>query len=120
MAVTRLSPSRRREDVRAWWAAHLEAQRRSGQNQVAYCRAQGIDPKYFTLWKGKLHKRRGAETPRLVPVQVRPDPNPALAWSTDTTRASVLLHLTLDNGISADLELPLHALPHMVRQLASL
>ena len=43
MAVTRLSPSRRREDIRAWWAAHLEAQRRSGQSQVAYCRSQGIE-----------------------------------------------------------------------------
>ena len=50
MARNRLSPSRRREDVRAWWAEHLAAQRKSGQTQAAYCRAQGLDPKYFTLW----------------------------------------------------------------------
>ena len=41
MTRNRLSPSRRREDVRAWWAEHLAAQRKSGQSQAAYCRAQG-------------------------------------------------------------------------------
>lgn len=49
-----LSPSRRREEVRTWWAEHLTAQRKSGRTQAAYCRARGLDPKYFTLWKGKL------------------------------------------------------------------
>jgi hypothetical protein len=37
MNVTRLSPSRRRKDVRAWWSEHLRAQQHSGQTQVAYC-----------------------------------------------------------------------------------
>lgn len=40
--------------MRAWWAEHPAAQRRSGGTQAAYCRAQGLDPKYFTLWKGML------------------------------------------------------------------
>jgi hypothetical protein len=30
------------------------AQRGSGQTQAAYCRTHGLDPKYFTRWKGKL------------------------------------------------------------------
>lgn len=56
MTTNRLSPSRRREEIRAWWAEHLAAQRKSGQTQVAYCGARGSDPKYFTLWKGKLRE----------------------------------------------------------------
>jgi len=32
----------------------MKAQQDSGQSQVAYCRARGLDPKYFTLWKRKL------------------------------------------------------------------
>jgi len=63
MTTRRLSPSRRREDVRAWWAEHLAAQGRSGQTQAAYCRARGLDPKYFTLWKGVpgLHPQQRAQ-----------------------------------------------------------
>lgn len=59
MTTRRLSPSRRREDVRAWWAEHLAAQGRSGQTQAAYSRARGLDPRYFTLWKGKLQATAG-------------------------------------------------------------
>ena len=76
MARNRLSPSRRREDIRAWWAEHLAAQRKSGQTQVAYCRAQGLDPKYFTLWKGKLQPTAVASEPRRVPVVVAPTAQP--------------------------------------------
>jgi hypothetical protein len=35
MNVTRLSPSRRREDIRTWWAEHLQAHRNSGQSAQA-------------------------------------------------------------------------------------
>ena len=34
MNVTRLSPSRRLEDIRAWWAEHLQAHPDSGQSQA--------------------------------------------------------------------------------------
>ena len=75
MSATRLSPSRRREDIRAWWAAHMKAQQDSGQSQVAYWRARGLDPKYFTLWKRKLRgpgvAAETVEPARLVPVVVR-------------------------------------------------
>ena len=63
MNVTRLSPSRRREDIRAWWAEHLQTQQDSGQSQATYCRARGLDPKYFTLWKRKLREGRAAVKP---------------------------------------------------------
>ena len=32
----------------------MKAQQDSGHSPVAYCRARGLDPKYFTLWKHKL------------------------------------------------------------------
>ncbi len=79
MARNRLSPSRRREDIRASWAEHLTAQRKSGQTQAAYCRAQGLDPKYFTLWKGKLHDVEMAGPPRIVPVVVVSAAEPAVS-----------------------------------------
>ena len=76
MSATRLSPSRRREAIRAWWAAHMKAHQDSGQSQVAYCRARCLNPKYFTLWKRKLREPRGSgetivEPARLVPVVLR-------------------------------------------------
>ena len=42
MARYRLSPPRRREDIRTWRAEHMAAQRKLGQTQAAYCRAQGF------------------------------------------------------------------------------
>ncbi len=72
MDVARLPPSRRREEVRAWWTDHLRAQRESGQTQAAYCRGRGLDAKYFTPWKRKLLADHVAserpESPRLGPV----------------------------------------------------
>ncbi|MBW4051346.1 MAG: hypothetical protein HIU85_07775 [Proteobacteria bacterium] len=52
-------------------------QRKSGQAQVAYCRARGLDPKYFTRWKGKLREAFVAP-PRRVPVVVAPSAEPPL------------------------------------------
>jgi hypothetical protein len=125
MPTNRLSPSRRREDVRAWWAEHLAAQRKSGQTQVAYCRARGLDPRYFTLWKGKL---RGAyvATPRMVPVVVAPSAEPPVVHpvpadpETAPASAVVCLRLSLGNGISVSLEIAPGALPAVVRELARL
>ena len=68
MTSKRLSPFRHRDDIRPWWAEHLAAQRKSGQTQTAYCRAQGLDPKYFTLGKDKLRDAAIASAPRMGPV----------------------------------------------------
>lgn len=54
MSTNHLSSSRRRKDVRACWADHLAAHRKSGQTQVAYCRAHGLDHNCFTFWKRRL------------------------------------------------------------------
>jgi hypothetical protein len=129
MSSTRLSPSRRREDIRAWWAAHMRAQQDSGQSQVEYCRARGLDPKYFTLWKRRL-REAGApantvETARLVPVVVRADravsPSPVRPGKRSSEAAAiVVLRLSLGNGISLSLEVATGAIPTLVRELAAL
>jgi hypothetical protein len=122
MARNRLSPSRRREDIRAWWAEHLAAQRKSGQTQVAYCRAQGLDPKYFTLWKGKLQATAVASAPRMVPVVVAPTAQPPASAMPETASASavVTLRLLLGNGISLSLEIAAGVLPALVSELSRL
>lgn len=122
MASNRLSSSRRREDIRAWWAEHLAAQRKSGETQVAYCRAQGLDPKYFTLWKGKLQAAAVASAPRMVPVVVAPTAEPPASAMPETGSVSpvVSLRLALGNGMSLSLEIAPGALPALVRELARL
>ncbi len=121
MPTNRLSHSRHREDVRAWWADHLAAQRKSGQTQAAYCRARGLDPKYFTLWKSKL-RQASAASPRMVPVVVTPSVEPPVSAVTETVPAStmVTLRLSLGNGLSLSLEIAPGALPAVVRELSRL
>ena len=129
MSATRLSPSRRREDIRAWWAAHMKEQQDSGQSQVAYCRAKGLDPKYFTLWKRKLREQQGSgetiEPARLVPVVVRAhkpvSPSKVAREKRLSEPASIVaLRLSLGNGISLSLEVATASIPTLVRELAAL
>jgi hypothetical protein len=55
----------------------MKAQQDSRQSQVAYCRARGLDPKYFTECKRKLREPPGSgetiEPARLVPIVVPAD-----------------------------------------------
>ncbi len=129
MSATRLSPSRRREDIRAWWAAHMNAQQDSGQSQVAYCRARGLDPKYFTLWKRKLREPQGfgetIEPARLVPVVVRAhkpvSPSKVAQEKRSSEPAAIAaLRLSFGNGISLSLEVATASIPTLVRELAAL
>ena len=125
MTRNRLSPSRCREDIRAWWAEHVAAQRRSGQTQAAYCRAQGLNPKYFTLWKGKLQATAVASAPRMVPVVVAPAAQLPVSGMPETASTAavmslVSLRLSLGNGMSLALEIAPGALPAVVRELSRL
>ena len=129
MSATRLSPSRRREDVWASWAAHMKAQQDSGQSQVAYCRARGLDPKYFTLWKRMLREPRGSgetiEPARLVPVVVRAhkavSPSKVAREKRSSEPAAIVaLRLSLGNWISLSLEVATASIPALVRELAGL
>lgn len=86
MMRNRLSPSRGRADLRARWAEHLAAQRKSGQTQGTYCRAQGLDPKYFTPWKGKLQSIAVASASRMVPAVVVLSAQPTVSAMPETVR----------------------------------
>ncbi len=123
MNVTRLSPSRRRKDVRAWWSEHLQAQQHSGQTQAAYCRDRGLDPKYFTLWKRKLPDAAVAierdEPPRLVPVVVRSERATLAPTEDKASSAAVAIRLNLGNGMSLSLEVAAGALGTLVRELTA-
>ena len=122
MARNRLSPSRRREDIRVLWAEHLAAARKSGETQVAYCRAQGLDPKYFTLWKGKLRAATVVSAPRIVPLVAAPTAEPPASAMPETGSVSpvVSLRLALGNGMSLSLEIAPGALPALVSELSRL
>ena len=84
--------------VRASWRQHLEAQRASGLKQSEYCRAHGLQPKYFSLWKRRLADEgvataptpgakpvavsvpagSTASPPPLIPVTIKAESSPAL------------------------------------------
>jgi hypothetical protein len=108
--------SGRREDIWAGWRAHLEAQRASGQSQVAYCRARGLDPRYFSVWKGKLagEKRsagKAASTRRSKQVSLRLVPLVVKNSRSDFPSTEPLsIQLSLHNGLSVSLSIPSVAL----------
>ncbi len=122
MARNRVSPSRRREDIRAWWAEQLAAERKSGQTQAAYWRAHGLDPKYFTLWKGKLRDAEMAGLPLMVPVVIASATEPPvpsmLGKPISSSVVSVLL--ALGNGMTLSFDIAPAALPALVRERAGL
>ena len=107
----------------------MKAQQDSGQSQVAYCRARGLDPKYFTECKRKLREPPGSgetiEPARLVPVVVRAHKAVSPSKVARDKRASepaaiVALRLSLGNGISLSLEVATGSIPALVRELAGL
>ncbi len=73
--------SRRSARIRAKWQQHITTQQASGLTQTTYCREQGLNRKYFSLWKSKLVKSDMAaataisetEKPELIPVIVKPE-----------------------------------------------
>ena len=133
MSSRQMSPSRRREDIRAWWREHLAAQRRSGQTQTAYCTAHGLDPTYFSAWKRKLISgtAKAAAVPKASPrsaVQFLPLVIKK-AQTADTLGASsprqiteaVPIRVTLRNGVSVVFEVGgLHTLPALLGELAQI
>jgi hypothetical protein len=107
----------------------MNAQQDSGQSQVAYCRARGLDPKYFTLWKRKLREPQGfgetIEPARLVPVVVRAhkpvSPSKVAQEKRSSEPAAIAaLRLSFGNGISLSLEVATASIPTLVRELAAL
>ena len=98
--------SKRAEEARGRWRKHVVAHRASGQTQVRYCRAHGLDPSYFSMWKRKL-AAPGAVASRamhLVPLVVKSVR--ASAACTDSAAEPISMYLTLRNGLSVSLRMP--------------
>jgi len=124
MSATRLSPSRRREDIRAWWAAHMKEQQDSGQARWLIAARRVWIQSTLTLWKRKLREPRGSgetivEPARLVPVLVRANkavsPSKVAREKRLSEPASIVaLRLSLGNGISLSLEVATASIPALV------
>jgi hypothetical protein len=99
--VGRTSRVQRSAEIRAKWAAHVAAWRGSGRRQSEYCRERGLDPKYFSIWKGRVER-----APILVPVVVRARAAGPAAAATAVTTDEVTLSATLPNGIALNVHLP--------------
>lgn len=118
--------AQRSEEVRGKWAAHVAAWRACGGRQSDYCRERGLDPKYFSIWKGRLGARAAAGeparlAPTLVPIVVTAAPRD-LALDARTNRdAEFSVGVTLPNGIALNIRLPsVRALPPLVAELSRL
>lgn len=101
MAKARTRPlSPRLLEIRQRWQQRLNAQRASGVPQTQWCRQNGIEPKYFSLWKGKLAKFAAADgstaltRAQLVPVTIRRNAIKAPLSS------ALGLTVSLPNGVS--------------------
>jgi hypothetical protein len=108
-------------EVRARWQQRLSAQQSSGIAQTQWCRQNGIEPKYFSLWKGKLAKAAARHElldpigAQLVPVTLRPN----VAQGVPPT--GLALTVTLPNGVSLSVDVPsAMSLAPLLRELAGL
>ena len=116
--------SRRAEEARVGWHKHVVAQRASAQTQVAYCRAQGLDASYFSIWKRRLAAPRAlaseaSRSMRLVPLVVKPSPGSTECATSPAEPIS--MHVTLRNGLSVSLRMPsLKSIPVLLSELADL
>jgi hypothetical protein len=109
--------AQRSAEVRAKWAAHVATWQACGGRQSDYCRGQGLDPKYFSIWKGRLAKIGDGDgdaatpqlMPRLVPVVVTAAPAEEHAAGPDSARgdgAEFCVGVTLPNGIAVNIRMP--------------
>lgn len=121
MRLKNVLASNRAEEARGRWRKQLDAQVASGETQVAYCRAQGLDPTYFSMWKRKLGAPAAAASSsvRLVPLVVKTAPKSTACIA--ATAQPISMHLTLRNGLSVSLSVPsLSGIPMLLNELAEL
>jgi hypothetical protein len=120
-----VSQSGRVEEAGGRWRKHVAAQRASGQTQVAYCRAQGLEPSYFSMWKRKLAASvalagtSASRSMRLVPLVVKAVPESS--EPTVSRAEPISMQLTLRNGLSVSMRIPsLSSIPVLLNELAEL
>jgi len=125
--------AQRSAEVRAKCAAHVSAWQAGGGRQSEYCRERGLDPKYFSIWKGRLLRagvahsnlapsQPAAPLPALVPVMVKPARMDESVGRSEPIRdAEFGLGVTLPNGIALNFRLPsVRALPPLLAELSRL
>ena len=90
---------------RAFWQAHVEAWRSSGETQAAYCRRLGLSPITFSGWKRRFERggvgaSASGEAAALLAGELSdpaPEPDPrGEAWITVEVGADVRLRLSPD------------------------
>lgn len=122
--------AQRSAEVRAQWAAHVAAWRERGGRQYDDCRERGLDPRYFSIWKGRplrLVTAEGNEPPKqprptLVPVVMTPMPPDQSVGRPEAARdVEFGLGVTLPNGIALTFRLPsVRAQPPLLAELSRL
>ena len=97
--------------VRVRWQHFVSAQRTSGPTQSTWCRQNGINPKYFSLWKSKLSKAAALiSSPSedralsVVPVTIRR--NGVVTVRPESAGEMALsVSVTLTNGVGLTLQM---------------
>jgi hypothetical protein len=96
---------------RAYWRRHVDAHRRSGLSQVAFCAQRGLRKGTLSFWKWKFAREARqaphpdanrmlpvTATPRFIPIHVAA-PRAPRAWAGPaTTPDGVEIELTLGSG----------------------
>jgi hypothetical protein len=130
--ATQRKSSRRSSASRVKWQQHLSAHAVSGLTQSAYCREQGLNAKYFSLWKRKLRVpsdvAAGAATdpaPTFIPVIVKPARSSATRathpLSSPAETGNLIIKATLGNGVAIEVHMPsASGVTSMLSQLAQL
>lgn len=94
---------------RAYWRRHVEAHRRSGLSQAAFCAQRGLRKGTLSFWKWKFAREArqaagpdatstlpAAATPRFIPIHVAASRAPYDGQS--TTSDDIEIELTLGPG----------------------
>ena len=120
----------KRVSQRAKWRNHVAAQRVSGLTQAAYCRDHRLNAKYFSRWKRVLGAAESSalrssqvttpDSPRLIPVVLKPSPAVDRPMSPEDNTATVVLKAVLRNGVGIEVRLQPAALAPVLAKLAQL
>jgi hypothetical protein len=106
MATRTRGVAGRRSERRGYWQAQIEAHRRSGLSQVAFCARHGLRKGTFSFWKWKLKRDAGKRgptpptsmSPAFIPIRITASPEPRAGEAALVTPAGVEVELTLGLG----------------------
>jgi hypothetical protein len=94
--------------IQQFWLEHVKACEAAGVSMKSYAEERGLKLQSFYCWKGQLKKRGvlGEGRPRsltasLVPVDVTPRPEPALALTRITLASGIVIEAPSSLGADA-------------------